>query len=438
MMERDGMTAEIAIMNREAIALAADSAVTVTRERGQKVFTSANKLFCLSSHEPVGAMIYGTAVFMGVPWETIVKIYRSKLGRQRFDTLEEYAGNFVDFLDHGNPLFPDHVQKTWFDNSARDYFQLIRDEITEKVGSIIRQKGKVTDGEVGRISSEVIRAHHHKWEGAESIPSIPKSHAEDVMHKYASIIARLRKEVFEQLPLSEEARNQLGAIAGDLFCKQIFPLELPGVVIGGFGEKEPFPSVKSLRVEAVINDRLKYKQDERRSGKITYKELAWIIPFAQSEMVAAFMEGVDPSYRSVIEGWLSEILTRYPDVIAETVGGIDDKTKQRLRRVTNQVVQDYVKRMEAYRREEYVDPVIDAVSVLPKDELAAMAETFVSLTSFKQKVTLKTETVAGPIDVAVISKGDGFVWIKRKHYFKPELNVQFLAKYFKETGNGEQ
>ena len=38
------------------------------------------------------------------------------------------------------------------------------------------------------------------------------------------------------------------------------------------------------------------------------------------------------------------------------------------------------------------------------------------------------ETVGGPIDVAlIISKGDGLIWIKRKHYFSPELNPQFTA-----------
>jgi hypothetical protein len=40
--------------------------------------------------------------------------------------------------------------------------------------------------------------------------------------------------------------------------------------------------------------------------------------------------------------------------------------------------------------------------------------------------------VAGPIDVAVISKGDGLVWIKRKHYFKPELNYHFFENYYRE------
>ena len=64
---------------------------------------------------------------------------------------------------------------------------------------------------------------------------------------------------------------------------------------------------------------------------------------------------------------------------------------------------------------------------LPKEELAEMAETLVNLTSFKRRVTPEAETVGGPIDVAVISKGDGLVWIKRKHYFVPELNPRYFG-----------
>ncbi len=65
------MSAETAIMNKEAIAIAADSAVTL---REGKIFTSANKIFSLSKYHPVGVMIYGNATFMGIPWETMIKI----------------------------------------------------------------------------------------------------------------------------------------------------------------------------------------------------------------------------------------------------------------------------------------------------------------------------------------------------------------------------
>ncbi|MCP4196209.1 MAG: hypothetical protein GY762_03585 [Proteobacteria bacterium] len=72
---------------------------------------------------------------------------------------------------------------------------------------------------------------------------------------------------------------------------------------------------------------------------------------------------------------------------------------------------------------------MEVVSTLPKDELAATAEALVNLTKFKRRVSNEQETVGGPIDVAVITKGDGFVWIKHKHYFKADLNPRFMSKY---------
>jgi len=52
----------------------------------------------------------------------------------------------------------------------------------------------------------------------------------------------------------------------------------------------------------------------------------------------------------------------------------------------------------------------------------------INLTSFKMKFSVGTESVGGPVDVAAITKGDGFIWIKRKHYFEPALNPHFIAK----------
>ena len=68
------------------------------------------------------------------------------------------------------------------------------------------------------------------------------------------------------------------------------------------------------------------------------------------------------------------------------------------------------------------------VALLPKEELAELAEALVNLTSFKRRVTPAAETVGGPVDVAVISKGDGLVWLKRKHYFPPELNPRYFRR----------
>ena len=57
-------------------------------------------------------------------------------------------------------------------------------------------------------------------------------------------------------------------------------------------------------------------------------------------------------------------------------------------------------------------------------------ESLVSITSFKKQVSIGDKTVGGEIDVAVISKGDGLIWIKRKHYFEPSKNQHFFANYY--------
>jgi hypothetical protein len=74
------------------------------------------------------------------------------------------------------------------------------------------------------------------------------------------------------------------------------------------------------------------------------------------------------------------------------------------------------------KHQTHTAPVVRMVGSLPKDELAAVAEALVNITKFKRRITPESETVGGPIDVAIITRGDGFVWLRRKHYFDPALN----------------
>lgn len=428
------MTAEIAIMNKMAVALAADSAVTIGQEEKQKTYNTVSKLFALSKYHPVGIMLYGKADFMEVPWESIIKIYRSKLDKWKFDTLKEYADDFIAFLDNSNPLFPDAEQEKYLYGSTLSYFRVIKEDIEETFQKIIKEKGEITSLEIKRITAKVVKEHYGMWEKTEILPSIPKTHIEDIVDKYADIIGRAMKAVFEKLTLSDICSNQLKRISASLFARNHFSTNISGVVIAGFGEKDTFPSLKSFTVEGIVNARLKYKEDSFL--EIDFATSARIIPFAQREMVVTFMEGADPSYRNRMEGYLSEVFDKYPEIIIENISRIDNSEKQalkkKLKRASNRIFEDYRKEMEDYSKRRHVNPIMNVVAALPRDELAAMAESLVNLTSFKRRVTMEAETVGGPIDVAVISKGDGFIWIKRKHYFKPELNPQFFANYYRE------
>jgi hypothetical protein len=109
--EIDLMTAEVAIMNQNALVFAADSATTATHWRDSKpenrYFKGANKLFQLSSAQPVGVMIFGSAALHAVPWEILIKDFRSELAASSCETLAGYAERFFEFVRTHRRLFPE-------------------------------------------------------------------------------------------------------------------------------------------------------------------------------------------------------------------------------------------------------------------------------------------------------------------------------------------
>ncbi len=107
------MTAIVGVLNKQAMAIAADSAVTIDSANGHKIFNKANKIFALSKLHPVGIMLYNSATFMGTPWETIIKIYRKELADRSFDTLAEYQMDFVAFL-HRKHFYTDASSQTTY------------------------------------------------------------------------------------------------------------------------------------------------------------------------------------------------------------------------------------------------------------------------------------------------------------------------------------
>lgn len=260
--------------------------------------------------------------------------------------------------------------------------------------------------------------------------------ARNLVTTYASIIKEVKDDVFVKLPIRPIANNNLKKIAGYLFSRKIFQENLSGVVVAGFGNNEIFPHIRSFEIEGIVNGKAKCKDAEEH--ETNENTTACIIPFAQAEMVATFMEGADPNYRKRILNGLKVLLVeKYPTYICDELTELAEVKKkmigEKISKIGEGVLDEFRRQLTRYSEETHVVPVTTAVSFLPKDELAVMAETLVNLTSFKKKVSVDVaETVGGPIDVAVISKGDGFVWIKRKHYFEQNLNPCFIANYFRE------
>jgi hypothetical protein len=182
----------------------------------------------------------------------------------------------------------------------------------------------------------------------------------------------------------------------------------------------------------------KYQYQESKSVHIGFDTAAGaIVPFAQEEVVSTFIEGIDPDHEQIFRKYLRKLFDRYPEIILDRIPQINDEDRANLLKILKEAgataIEEFAEDMSKGRKERYVDPIIHNVSNLPLEELAIMAETLVNITAFKRRVSIELETVGGPIDVAVVSKKDGFIWIKRKHYFDPRLNQHFFANYFRDN-----
>lgn len=413
------MTAEIAILNKSAVALATDSKVTLTQGGRQKTYDTVDKLFSLSKTEPVGAMIYGNAEFVGFPWETIVKEYRRKTPGQRFATVFDWANDLLKFLT-GFFAFTDddedqvalsigqswvhHVVNFAYKNSRGpgEFRPMLAQAINDYIAELEASPEFLTEAEWKPIAARIDGTIN-----AVCSQGIMKSFVED---------QALLKPLIEL-----GVRRQLASPAAT------------GLVVAGFGENELLPSLISFDIDGIMAGRLKVQETHKYD--MTRRSSGVILPFAQTDMVERFMQGIDPEYAVLIHESVGQLILESALNAAKLLGHQDEELEKLMPafvNATEAAAQSFYESHDRHRRERFAAPIIEMAMSLPKDELANLAESLVSLTSLQRRVSRELETVGGAIDVAVISKGDGFVWIKRKHYFSADRNLRFVNAYFSE------
>ncbi|MBH1476565.1 hypothetical protein I5U59_03170 [Stenotrophomonas maltophilia] len=427
------MTAEVAVLNCTGVALAADSAVTVG---SQKIYNSAVKLFALSKVAPVAIMVYGNAALSGVPWEIIIKEYRRRIGAVQLPALEDYVSGFVEFIQASPVLFNDQGDQLWLYQRTDQ----ILGEVQKACLTQLQERLTEVDG-VGLDEDEVVSIF--KQVASECLKNIkgwpvldvPKDVMERVKPWIRHIVGGIARARFGDLsvPLS----RTLNQIALQAFGRMIFQGPSSGIVIAGYGEDEIYPSIKTLEFDGAVRGFARFTINENRTKKITPGgNTASIIAYAQEDMVATFMEGMNPAVGQFIDTSLTQIFAALPDALLSGLGVEDVQLRDALSEICTNIKNGFLESAGRHRFAEHVSPILDMVTALPKDELAGMAESLVNLTAFKRRVTGTLETVGGPIDVCVISKGDGLVWVKRKHYFPADLNVMFHQNYMRDIQSG--
>ena len=410
------MTAEIAVLNKFGISIAADSAVTVETfhdgEVKQKVYNSTNKIFALSKHAPIGLMYYNTVTLGGVPWETIVKSYRKKLDKKVFPILDDYYEDFFKYLTENTKLFTDEeIRRIVFNNFFRALINMrplkSKKEFIESIDKNITDLQK--EKEVEGFGDAYIDSVCDKYKD-----EINKAQESALPPSYIKGNKQLMRNLFHLL----------------LQKKKLFS-EYSGLVICGFGEDEYMPRLQEYMIDIHLGDKVRHwkSRDIRIDGTLSSD----IIPFADTEVIRTLIDGISPGFWIETTTSAVKLMLGIPAKILDGIVELNaDQKKKYLNAALMTLPQhfkDYLEEQDQYRQENYTNPIKGSISSLPISELGAVSEALLNSSQILKRVKPDIETVGGPVDVATISKGDGFVWVKRKHYFQPDINHAFINRY---------
>lgn len=413
------MTTIVGVLNKRAVAIAADSAVTLGNTH--KVMNTGNKIFSLSKYAPVGIAIYGNASLMVTPWEVIIKSYRRKLGNKKFQYLKGYLDDFLNYLR----------KHEFFASSELQHKQLCL-QMKLFLGICIKNAKARPNYSLNSTQALVDELNECKNTNQSTKNVIP-----DFAHySYSDFKEYAKNEIEEVL---NNAKELDATLHYDIFAESYYHyMIVPGIdrngqsglVFIGYGEEEIYPCLYNVMTAIGFGQKLQFWFGE--DAVITNDDTtAAIIPFAQVEATQTIIRGINPTFHQIIAQNVKNTLAQFVNTICTLLrtDGLDTYANKISRLDVSALTQAFTISTQSAFNNNYTLPLVNTIEHLGLSDMANVAESLVALTSLINRMSPKEESVGGPVDVAVISKGDGLIWIKRKHYFNPDFNAQFFNNY---------
>lgn len=395
------MTTEIAVSNRLGIALATDSAVTISGGGHVKVFDTADKLFELSPQHPVGVMINGNMDCIGVPWEILVKDFRESEGQKQRETVKEWADDFLRYVE-GHVLISENAVARYVEHIIENEIGEIQTDISDTVRLEIfesaRQNKRVRIPELDKLIDEYF-TERAKW--VEKFPvadSLKDVTPAALVEAYSERIEALATKRFAGRELTPQELVRFKSLVAEVLLRVIPSRFMAGVVVAGYGSKETFPSVHAVEVDGRVLGKLKFSNADSRSIA-TSPDGGQVIYFAQTDVIQRLLGGADPRFVGKTVEFIEVAVTKVADAIENALRprrlskAKAAKRKELVKEVAGVIIREYETETTKSLREEFSREFDRMIALMPKQELIELAEALVSITA----VNARPRLTRGPL-----------------------------------------
>ncbi len=347
-----------------------------------------------------------------------MRSFRSTLLTAEFDRITDVWPAFNNFLIN----FP-HTEADELDHLRRmvavelDKLSMIHvNFIFETVVQKRRPRGERSEDRVRAAIAE----RRGEAEAASIEGFLTDKTEDEFIDRYGPTIDSIANIALKAMDLNASLRRDIYGLFWALVRSRVRTDAFTGFVFAGFGKSDLFPTLHSIEVDGIYLGSFRVIRDEvtdiDRRG-----DTAAIVPFAQTDMAERFIFGIDKFAEDALE---KIMMSMVGDVLTARPRTFPAVAREQLLEAARARFQAGVQKLKT-QSEQNLKSVVDHLS---KKELADVAYSLVELTSRKRRYSSDPETVGGPIDVAILTRNEGFIWVRRKHYFDAELNPAFFNR----------
>lgn len=329
------MTTEIAVSNRLGIALATDSAVTISGNGHVKVFDTADKLFELSTDFPVAVMINGNMDCIGIPWEILVKDFRASQGRTPRDTIQKWADDFFRYVEEHTLIsenvvgrFIDQIILSEIDFAQTTIARIVQQEIFESA-----RRNRRPNSSIEKLIGDYLDERAKELEFMPIADSLSGFTIDQFLNEYGARIEALCEQRFKGRQLTSDELPKMKHIVAEALRRILYTDTMTGIVVAGFGSSETFPSVTSVEVDGRVLGKMKLSKAETASIA-TSPDGGQITSFAQTDVIQRLLGGADPRFVELTADFIEQVVRRVAGTIDQALRGRKLSRKEDLRRAT--------------------------------------------------------------------------------------------------------
>ncbi|MEO1039216.1 MAG: hypothetical protein AAFX09_06690 [Pseudomonadota bacterium] len=412
------MTSEVMIMNRQAVVLAADSAVTYGGGPDPVVTLEAEKILPLTRQ--IAVMVYSRGDVLGRSWSHIAHAFSQAHGETEFESVDDCAQAFFAFIDNNRRLFPEKEEQDEFEALMRAAYLTVLNyarALRSYPGSPHEDDASAFDAAL-----DLYRAHLSTDEAG--APREPLAIYDGLTRErfntlYAEMLDRVLADSLGEISIEDgELRNKLFDLAYLLATRPAFLEPFAGLVFAGFGTDDVFPVYHHWYASILVDGVMKRAPDEQVAVGVEEGPSAFVRTFAQADMTHAFLRGVHPTLFDLMIS-LNWVANEASARAALSAAGVEPaKAEETMRQMEAEALpaltRDFIVTTQAYSQEEFIDPFIAVVSASGKKQLGETSKALVELNILKSDLQMKKTGVGGDVDVVMITRTAGVEWYQKK------------------------